>query len=50
MIKDNKHKCFRGYSSDQCPLHNLEVTKLVYGVLLVIAVATLVSCNLMWHG
>ena len=50
MEDKDKHKCFRGYTTDQCPMHSLEVTKLVYGVLLVIAVATLVSCNLMWHG
>lgn len=48
--RDRRFKCFRGYTPDTCPKHDLEVTRLVYGVLLLIAVAALVSCNLVWHG
>ena len=50
MENKNNHKCFRGYTPDTCPKHDLEVTRLVHGVLLLIAVAALVSCNLVWHG
>ena len=50
MENKDKHRCFRGFTVDQCPKHSLEITKIVYAILLVIAVTILVSCNLMWHG
>ena len=48
--RDRSFKCFRGCTPDTCPKHDLEVTRLVYGVLLLCAVVMLVACNLIWHG
>ena len=50
MEDKDRYRCFRGYTPDTCPKHDLEVTRLVYGVLLLIAVAALASCNFVWHG
>ena len=43
--RDRRCKCFRGYTPGTCPHHSLEISKLVYGTLLVIAVIIIVSCN-----
>ena len=42
---ENKHRCFRGYTPDQCPKHDLEIAKLVCRILLLAAVAIVVLCN-----
>jgi len=43
--RDRRYKCFRGYTPDTCPHHSLEISKLVYGILMIIAAVIVVSCN-----
>lgn len=43
--RDRRYKCFRGYTPGTCPKHDLEISKLVCGILMVIAVVIAVSCN-----
>lgn len=38
-------RCFRNYTSDNCPMHRLEIEKMFYSVLLVIAVGMLLVCT-----
>ncbi len=45
---EKKHRCFRGYSPDTCPMHDLEVTKHTYFILLVVAIAMIAACNFAW--
>ena len=37
-------RCFRCFTPNECPLHRLEVEKIIYAVLLVISVAMSVAC------
>ena len=46
--KDRNFKCFRGYTPDTCPKYDLEITKAVYGILLMAAVAMIMACNFIW--
>ena len=48
MENKNNHKCFRGYTPDTCPKHDLEVTKITYFVLLVAAITMILACNFIW--
>lgn len=38
-------RCFRCFTPDSCPLHRLEVEKIIYAILLVISIAMLVVCT-----
>lgn len=42
MIK----RCFYGYTKDECPKRRLENEKLFFGILLAIAIAVLVACQI----
>ena len=43
-MRDRFVRCFRCFTPDSCPLHRLEVEKIIYAILLVISVAMLVTC------
>lgn len=47
--KFKKLCCFRGYSTNQCPLHRLEVERTLYAALAVIATALVTLCSIMGH-
>ena len=48
MENKDKHKCFRGYTPDTCPKHDLETAKAVCFVLLMVSIAMILACNFIW--